>query len=173
MDVEIIKLAKSLKRDLIMITNNYIAGTDIYRCMLSMINEGSTETFAGSMAELNNRNNPDYYIGSERTAQEITGLIKRTFDAIEGRQPVFSVDNLKCDESFNDALSKKMSDGAYTYILNMRYPMYMFSSLHPVNKSDKIKCEIFDIGDNKTYMAHFIIYKPKYMIHEYIRYLYL
>lgn len=172
MDANIIKLAKSMKKDLIVIRNNYIMGTDIYRCTLSIIYEGSTETFSGAVGELEGKGLPDYYIGPERIEAELDGLMKRTFDALSNRNPVYRVDNMKDDESFNDVLKRKMSDGAEIYMFNMQYPMSIFSSLHPVNKSDKLQCEIYDINDG-TYIAHFIIYKPKYQIHEYIRYLYL
>ena len=173
MDTNIIKMAKSMKKDLIMITNSYIAGTDIYGCILSIIHEGSDEQFVGSMAELDGKKNPDYYIGPDRTKVVITRLINQVYNITSSLHPIFSADNLKEDVSFNEALNKKMSDGAYVYKLNMQYPMYMFSSLHPVNKSDKISCNIYDLQDRQTYMAHFIICKPKYQIHEYIRYLYL
>ena len=171
-DKEIIKLAKSMKRDFVVIRNNYMMGTDVYRCTLSIIYEGSPECFSGAVGELEGKNPPDYYIGPQRIEEELDGLMKRTFNALENRLPSFSIDNMKDDDSFINVLNRKMADGADVYIFNTGYPMSIFSSLHPLNKSDKIKCEIYDINDG-TYIAHFIIYKPKYQIHEYIRYLYL
>lgn len=173
MDNNIIKMVKSMKRDLVMITNSFIAGTDIYCCMLSVIHEGSDEQFVGSIAELNQKKNPDYYIGPERTRYAIRNLMNNAYQITSSYPIIFQIDDLKEDEYFNDAIGRKMADGANPYVLNKKYVMYIFSSLHPINKSDKVGCEIYDLQDNRTYMIHFIISKPKYTIHEYLRYLYL
>ena len=171
-DTETLKMIKSMKKDFVVVSPNYIAGTDINRGTLSIIYKNNTETFIGALAELNGKKLPDYYVSPDRIRADVAGLMERTFRYTTSDRLIYHVDNLKENDSFNDVLSRKMTEGANLFYLDNKFPMYIFSSLHPVNKSDKISCDIY-YCDADSYVAHFIIYKPHYEIHEYIRYLYL
>lgn len=172
MEQELIKMAKSMKKEFIEITPNYIAGTDINRYTLSLIYTGSQEYFIGTINELEGKDKlPDYWIPADILQFEMENLKRRTLPILN-MAPIAKYDNLKNDELFLDILSKKMSDGANIYNLDMKHTMYIFSSLHPINKTDKVSCTIYPY-DDKSYISYFVIDKNKYQIHEFIRYLYL
>lgn len=172
MEKYIIKMAKSMKKEFVEITPNYIVGTDINRYTLSIIYQGSPDYFIGTIQELEGKTKlPDYWVDHEILKREIYFLKQRTLPILNV-EPVFKCDNLKDDESFVNILSKKTTDGANIYNLNTKHMMYIFSSLHPVNKTDSISCTIYPY-DITSYVAHFVIDKRKYQIHEFIRYLYL
>lgn len=67
-------------------------------------------------------------------------------------------DNLRDNENFENIISMKASDGASSFILD-NYCMILFSSMLPVNKSDKVSLEIFDYGSN--FISNFKIQKKK------------
>lgn len=167
-----LKLIKSMKKDFVVVNKNYIAGTDINRQTLSLIYTDNSETFVGAIAELNGKKLPDYYVSPDRIYVDVMGLMERTFQYTTQDKLLYHIDNIKTDEKFNEIIAKKMVDGASIYYLDNKYPMYIFSSLHPINKSDVVSCDIY-YCDSASYIAHFSINKPSHQIHEYIRYLYL
>lgn len=171
MEQNIIKMAKSMKKEFIEITPNYIIGTDVNRCTLSIIYEGSSEYFVGTLQELENKKIPDYWIPKDIVSKELNDIKNRTLPILN-TAPLFSIDDLKSSESFMSILDSKMTDGANMCRLTPEYMMYMYSSLHPVNKTDKISCTVFPY-DDISFISYFIINKKKYQIHEFIRYLYL
>lgn len=172
MNLDIIKIAKSMKKEFVEISNSYILGTDVNRCTLSIIYESSPDYYIGTLAELMDKNKPDYWIPEEVLKHNLDGLMSRTFNLVNNTEPIKICDNLKDDEFFLQVLSNKAADGADLYRLDTQHMMYTFSSLHPINKSDRVSCSIYNC-DERSYIANFIIDKKKYKIHEFIRYLYL
>lgn len=168
---DIIKMAKSMKREFIEITNNYISGTDVNRGTFSIIYQGSPDYYIGTLAELEGKKQPDYWKPEEMVKSRLDYLKEQSF-LLTSRDPIMTIDNLKDDESFLDIVSNKAADGANIYGFNKQYLMYTFSSLHPLNKPDVISCSIYPV-DNISYLAQFVINKKKWVIYEYIRYLYL
>ena len=86
--------------------------------------------------------------------------------------PSYRVDDLKSNEEFMSIMAMKSWDGQSLFRLNRKYILTIFTGLIPLNKSDKISLDIYDI-DNYSYIAKFIINKGKFVINKYVRYFYL
>ena len=70
------------------------------------------------------------------------------------------------------AQAMKASNGAVKFLSGVDFLMYLYSSLHPINKPDSVTMNIYRY-DDISYLAEYIISKKKFVINEYIRYLYL
>lgn len=171
-DSSIIKLAKSMKKEFIEITNSYIIGTDVNRCTMSIIYTKSDEYYIGTMAELEGKKIPDYWMPNDRLKRDIDILMSNCFKVLDRNIVLLKEDNIKENDSFIYSQSMKSSDGASKYAFGLDFIMYTFSSLHPINKPDTVSMTIYEY-DNMSYLAEYKIRKKKYEIIEYIRYLYL
>ena len=173
MDANIIKLAKTMKRDFIEINQNRIAGTDINRSILSYIYQGSDEYYLGTMAELEGKKIPDFWMPLDRLKYDMIRLESNIHDIVSRDNNVLYIEkDIKDNESFMYAMSRKASEGAVKFKSGENYIMYLFSSLHPINKPDSVSMKIYAY-DNISYLAEYIINKKQCNIIEYIRYLYL
>lgn len=81
--------------------------------------------------------------------------------------------NIKEDQTFNATLELKKKEGSTMYILNNRYIMSTFSSIHPVTKSDKITVDIYELPDKRSFLSKFTIIKKSCIIEEFIKYRFL
>lgn len=179
MNIDIIKIAKSMKKEYINITPKYILGTDINTNTLSIIYTESEEEYLGTIAELEGKGVPEF---AECMTEEILrgrfAYLLTKIAPIALHQTVSPIEGFECidiseNENFlNTSKNIKAKDGARMFKLNEKYIMSNFSSLHPINKSDKVYLSLYPY-DNISYMSKFVIDKKKYEIHEYIRYLYL
>jgi hypothetical protein len=86
--------------------------------------------------------------------------------------PNYREENLRSNDRFNSIISSKAADGASLFIINNRYMMYIYSGLLPINKSDKVTLDIYDV-DNYSFLVKFIINKGKFTINKYVKYLYI
>lgn len=174
MDANIIKIAKSMKRNFIEITPNYICGLDASMSMFSIIYMGGDEYFIGEIGELMGKpSSIEWYIDSIKA--QLTHCRNECVTISTTRTPLAVFDDLKELESFNDVLSLKSADGAKRFVLGEDYKnfiFYTFSSMHPINKSDKVSLKIYPFDDISC-LTEFVIDKKKYQIHEFIRYRYL
>lgn len=70
-----------------------------------------------------------------------------------------------------EMLSMKMSECSRMFIVDERFLMTSFNSIHPVTKSDKVELIIRDY-DYYSYIGEFIIYrkKDKSRLHEFLRF---
>lgn len=107
---------------------------------------------------------------SERGIKE--AYILDTFKEPSINNMIYVNEDLRSNEDFNIAMSKKAKDGISLIYID-GFPISICSSLLPLNKSDKIRLEIYNDEVPKTFLAKFIIDKKKYIINKYIRYLYL
>ena len=176
---EIIKIAKSMKKDYVKVTPKYILGTDVNTHTLSIIFMETGEEYMGTIAELEGKGVPEF---SECMTEEILRdrfnhlLTQIAPIALYGTVP--PIEGFEClDISESDAFldtckNIKSKDGAKMFKLDQNYIMSNFSSLHPINKSDKIYLTLYP-RDEISFISKFVINKKKYEIHEYIRYLYL
>lgn len=179
MNPDIIKIAKSMKKDYIKITPKYILGTDVNTNTLSIIFIETGEEYMGTVAELEGKGVPEF---AECMTEEILRdrfiylLAKISPMAFYGTvTPIEGFDCLDISENENfldTSRNMKAKDGAKMFKLDQTYIMSNFSSLHPVNKSDKVYLTLYPY-DEISFMSKFVINKKKYEIHEYIRYLYL
>ena len=170
MDERIIKLAKSMKREYIYVTPNYILGTDVNLGTLSIIYTNSDEQYLGTMAVLEGRALPDF---AECMVPEILldrfKYLLNVAVKVSEMTPALREDITNCESFINTSRDLKADDGAKMFLYD-KYIMSNYKSLHPLNKSDKIFMEIYP-GEYNTFLAKFTIFKKGYEIHEYIRYL--
>lgn len=172
MDNNSIKIAKGLKKDFVEITPSYILGTDLNRCTMSIVYEGDEDYYIGTVAELEGKKVPDFWMPADRLKRDINNLKNNCFSILEKRQILLSEKDLKENESFMLAQAMKASNGAVKFLSGADFLMYLYSSLHPINKPDSVTMNIYRY-DDISYLAEYIISKKKFVINEYIRYLYL
>ena len=179
---DIIKIAKSLKRQFVEITPWYICGTDLPNMNTFSI-VYLNESLVGEI-------NPDlYYIGPTTDLTKYDSYILNKYEYFKYKQRMdylrnvcinfnkqnllYSIDNCSLDiKEFSDSLNLKSKDGARMITVDDKLFMTCCSAVHPMNKSDIISLEAFEY-DSISYLAIFIINKKKYNIIEYIRFLYL
>lgn len=175
---EIVDIAKNIKADIIYISGNRIYGTDkqltilktmefdnIYNIkicyenkdIVSALKDATSYTMYDDHILFDNSilvpiNNPNYIyniIKNENTILEMKTKGKLSY----------TDNNIKNDKNFQDILNLKSCNGARMYIAN-NYKMYLFSRLLPINKSDNVELNIYDIN-NLYFMSHFTIKKKK------------
>ena len=121
-----------------------------------------------------------YYTQTETCIFDDTKILNTISDAYirtvvsKSKEPIYSNNLIKDNEEFNRALSIKAKDGATLCKISdgqKNYIMSVFTTIHPITKSDKVTMNIYDEG--KTFLSECIIDKKKYIIYEYIRYLYI
>lgn len=86
--------------------------------------------------------------------------------------PNCRIDDIKADDSFNEIQNKKAADGMTLYKVNKKYILTLYKGLVPVNKSDRVALELYDI-DNYSFLAKFIINKGKFTINKYLVYFFI
>ena len=86
--------------------------------------------------------------------------------------PSFYASDLRGDETIETLIQMKKSDGIVKYMPDDKHMMTLFSTMLPVNKSDGLKLEIYDV-DEFSFIAKFTIIKKKYTITKYFRFRYL
>lgn len=179
MNPDIIKIAKSMKKEYVHITPKYILGTDINTNTLSIIFMESGEEYLGTIAELEGKGLPEFAecMTEEILRNRFTYLLAK-MAPIALYQTSSPIDGFECidiseNENFlNTSRNIKAKDGAKMFKFDKKYIMSNFASLHPVNKSDKVYLTLYPY-DSISFISKFVIDKKKYEIHEYIRYLYL
>lgn len=182
---DIIKLARSLKRQFVEITPHYICGSDFpTMCTFSIIYlDGSIQVdddlyFIGPTTDLVKY---DIYLENEyiykRYKPKMDYLRAECVNRENSAKIIFSGDNLVDQDylipGFENAVRQKAKEGAQ--ILNVDYTNMFMSccaAIHPLNKKDIIDLTCYEY-DEISYLAKFIINKKKYCITEYIRFLYL
>lgn len=189
------KIAKSMKRPLVHVGTNYILGTDVEFCTLSVIetesliprpfttlingwlNKIGKDKYAQDHPEIffteYSRLDENLYINiwdEEMYTKKIFELFGKVNNYLYGKTPIYSGSNFEKDEAFIRNVSKlKVSDGLKTYIIDNTYLITSFNKVHCINASDKVSLYIYDI-DPHSYLYEFIIDKKKYKVKEYIRY---
>ena len=178
MNPDIIKMAKSMKRDYVEITNNYICGLDKSLSLFSIIYQGSNdECYYGDIGSLI-KEIPlqlEDIIEIEKVRPYLNSYKSICMNISNHSEPLLEILDLKEIDGFNEVNSLKTQDGALPLKIEegmKKYILYTFSSIHPLNKSDEISLKIFPY-DNISFLCEFIINKKKYQIHEFIRYRYI
>lgn len=191
----VMKIAKSMKRPIVHVGNNYMLGTDLEFCTLSIIETNSiiprpfTTTINGWLNKMAKdkyaQDHPEIFfteysrlddnlyinIWEEDTyTRKLFELFGKVNNYLYGRVPIYSGSNFEKDENFIRNVSKlKVSDGLKTYTIDNTYLITSFNKVHCINASDKVSLNIYDI-DTESYLYEFIIDKKKYIVKEYIRY---
>lgn len=96
-------------------------------------------------------------------------LYNKTIMAPRNNEILYHEENVQ--NSVGDMFTLKKSNGSKMYIIDKRFVMTAFNSIHPVNKNDKVDLTIVD-ADMYSYIAKFTIHKKKdnYKLQEYLRF---
>ena len=86
--------------------------------------------------------------------------------------PCFIENDLKSNMQFADIMAKKAADGQGLLTIADKYDMFLYPSLLPVNKPDKVSLEIYEV-DNISFISKFTIKKKIFDIKIYIRFGYV
>ena len=195
--LELLKIAKQMKKDIICIQKDCIMGTDstfttyselyynsdkfdedIFRYNITIVVNDMVSYLRKYEEEKDFRitvygfinNNP--YDASLYSNQDyyirLLGLRNRSYNYKNIGFLAYNNFELS-DENFMSAVSIKTKDGAVMYKLDDRHIMSTFSKIHPLNKADKISVSIYDMPD-KTFLSIFHIQKKNCYINEFIRY---
>lgn len=184
--LEIIKMAKSLKRQIVEITPHYICGSDSLMGMFSIIYlDGNVQVdpelyYFGPTSFLGDY---DYYIENESFKFDMLKPKMRYLMAqsqmVENNPVIIYYDDITkgqdyAIDNFVDTINGKAKDGMK--ILHFEYDNKHFistsSTMHPINKPDKVSVTAYPYNEI-SYIAKFTIYKKKYVINEYMALLYL
>lgn len=172
--VSIIKMAKSIKRPYIKITPNYILGGDQQISMLSIIffpePQNIITNFVGTVHELEDKTRPDELFLSQIDIDCKFNYMMNQILSFEKSTPLYN-GVLNEDDTFTELMSMKTTQGSKFYHI-MNNVMATSKTLHPINKSDVVTVTTYRY-DEVSFLAYFTITKKGYIIHEYIRYLYL
>lgn len=81
--------------------------------------------------------------------------------------PIHQIPDLKIYDNFMEIHNSKAARGGN--IINIdNFPIFVSPVLHPLNKSDKISLNIYNI-DNRSFLTEYIIEKKNNTIYEYFR----
>lgn len=195
MNQEIFKIAKSMKRPIIHVNGNYMLGTDLDFCTLSMIilDTGIMRPFTASINECLATDSqiekfsighpdvffaeyemisPGFYINFWNEPYLYNNIFElyRKVNLYKKCQIIYTECGLEKDPEFMSTVAKlKVSDGLTRFTLGGKYIITNFNKVHCINASDKVSVNIYDL-DPYTFMCEFIIDKKKYSVYEYIRY---
>lgn len=103
----------------------------------------------------------------------ILDMYGRVADRIS-RSKAIVVDNMKQNEDFMSNIGGKSSDGANKYIHLNSFIMYIYKGFFPINNKDKVSMTVYiDESDMSTVLAHVATDKGKYIINDFVNYLYI
>ena len=174
-DSNVLQIAKSMKRTYVELCSNYICGLDESMSLFSIVFEGSNEYYFGKINTLVKETEVDIEetIEISRVKPFIDKYRNTCMRIISSVEPIVQVEDVRSCGNFEELNSMKSAMGAKIFKFEgFNNVMYTFSSIHPINKSDKVSLKIYPY-DEFTFLSEFIIDKKKYQIHEFIRYCYL
>ena len=188
-----IKIAKSMKRAIVHISEHYMLGTDEDFCTLSTIeinseipkaftaymNDIITSEAASKLAVKDSTvflteytKIADYYYrfwNEEYLSTRIFDLFRKVNFATTNKPVIYYAESLDKDQDFMKCMKLKVSDGLVKYVIDDKYLITNFNKVQPINSTDKLSLRIYDV-DNISYLYEFMIDKKKYIVKEYIRY---
>lgn len=189
---EVLKIAKTMKRSNILVTNNFICGSDDDFATLSVIIiESNVNSFATNMRSFIDKNKDGKWINENSTLffsqyrligddiyindwrenvlrQQLLEMYRKIIGT--NRQLLLSMPAIHEDDTFMSKVVKlKVSDGLSSYTINDNFFITSFNKVHSINSSDKIDLNIYDY-DTVSYLYEFIINKKSHVVNEYIRY---
>ena len=192
-----IKMARSLKRQFVVVLNDAIYGTDVNFCTLSQIKtiNDIPRPFGGYITGIILPEKVDKF-ASEHSVEFLSSYSEIMdgiyFDQIafddnfhrvlamantlnlytSTHYPAYIDDALNTDKEFINSVMSKVSDGLSSYVFandTAKYVSQSFNSVHAINKSDKVSVKIYNY-DCMSWLYVFTIKKKGYEIEEFIRY---
>ena len=195
--LESLKMARSLKRQFIVVLNDVIYGTDVNFCTLSQIKTISDipRPFGGYITNILPPEKVDKFASEHSVdflsnySEVVDGVyfdqisfddnfhrvldISNTLNSyISNHNPAYIDDALNANKNFIDGAMSKVSDGLTNYVFSdndFKYVSQSFNSVHAINKSDKVSVKIYNY-DCISWLYLFTIKKKGYEIEEFIRY---
>lgn len=191
---KLIKIAKTMKRDYMVVCPFVILGSDCNYCTLSVIEmDTGSNDFATISSDLVTPQNMEKYASShpaeyyneyrdigdgykvnawvESTLrQNIFPMYNRIVNFLQTHKPVYAIGGLENEQEFMNKVAKlKVADGMTRYFFNNTYLITSFSKVHAINASDKVSVSIYEY-DQDSYLYEFLVDKKKYVVKEYLRY---
>ncbi len=185
----IYELAKTLKCEIIKISNNCIYGTDCnFAHLKTIIDLDKLDIdldiifYIKDLADLLKNNefindSQSIYIFNHlqihyEFLDSFNKLIENVYFYSIHIPTSYNNKDLKSNEDFIKINEMKSADGIGLLKLSNDYILTMFTGMLPVNKNDKLELLIKDI-DEYRYLTEFIIDKKKFKINAYYMYLFL
>lgn len=181
---DIIKMARSLKRQLVEITPHYICGTDSLMRTFSIIYHNGVTPIDSDL----------YYFGPSNSLGDYDSYVQNAYkydiykqrmqylryqcQMVENNTLLMQYDNITKGQTyavsgFVESLNKKAKDGmSMLNIDSTDLFISTCSTMQPINKPDIVSISVFPYTDI-SFMVKFVINKKNYIINEYIAYLYL
>ena len=189
-------IAKTMKRPIIHVNENYILGSDDEFTMLSIIRnpppyeiprpystrlsgEGAlltkdkVETFSSTntmefYTEYDSIGDGGDYINIFNENYIYNTLMNLLRKTSNLGPLIYSEEGLE-KTGFMQIAKMKIDDGSKNYIFGDKYLSVIFSKLHAINQKDKVAVEIY-VPDNQSYIMRFLINKKTYIIEEFMRF---
>lgn len=187
--LKIIDIVRGMKSKVVNIYPDKIIGSDDDEGSYSLISEVICDTkatrkyriHADILKYINSMDNIDNYNEALSNLSISSGYVG--IDILEQRyitalnmttrhESDYIVADLKENNDFNEIIAKKAKYGASLLALNNKYVLSIYKGLVPVNKSDKLSLELFDINDT-MFIARFAVNKRKFIINKYVQYLFI
>lgn len=188
-----LKIAKTMKRDMVYITPTRMLGLDSGKCALSIIDIESEipVSFAGKTAALLNEKKKESFLiknastflyeykkldedlycnlfEQERIINDIMSAYNRLMNHLSTATLICTMVDLHLNDDFmNGTYGIRADDGYKKNIINGFYFDH-FTKMHCNSKSDKVSLNIYD-NDEYSYIYEFFVDKKKYVVKEYFR----
>ena len=174
MDGNYLKMVKSMKSSYVLLGPNYVLGTDRSDSILTVIYAGSDVDFIGTVQELEGKETPIWVTFNYNYLYNSMRQKLFSIQSIISREPVCVIDDIREIDSYINYQNQnyKAADGANRISLYDKYQFYLYPSLIPANKPDRIMLKIYEY-DQISFLQEFTIFKKGYEIKQYIRCHYL
>lgn len=195
MNQEIMKIAKSMKRPIVHVSDRYMLGVDTELYTISTIaidsviprpftttindylDESKKEKYANNHPEIffteYSMIDEGFYINTWMEKTLYNGVMN-TFHNLNtiltNSRLVYTESGLEKNPEFMNTVAKlKVDDGLTRYFIGGKYLITSFNKVHAINATDKVSIEVYDV-DPYSILCKFKVDKKKYIIKEYIRY---
>lgn len=188
-----LKIAKTMKRDLVYVTPTRMLGLDISKCALSIIDIDSDiiTPFAGKTAALLNEKKKETFIiknaatfmyeykkidddlycnlfDQERIIYDIMESYNNLHNQLSSARLIATLPNLHLNDEFLNATYGIRASEGYKKIIIDGFYFDCFTKMHCISKSDKVSLNIYD-NDPYSYIYEFFVDKKKYVVREYFK----
>lgn len=190
---EALKIAKTMKRDMVFVTPTRMLGLDVGGCALSVIDIESDicVPFAGKTAALLNEKKKETFIIKNASTflyeykkidddlycnlfdqEKIMADIMVSYNSLQDRlsksRLLCTLPDLHLNEEFMNATYGIRAAEGYKRIVIGGYYFDCFTKMHCISKSDKVSLNIYD-ADQYSFIYEFFVDKKKYVVREYFR----
>lgn len=180
---EIKKLAKSLKKDMVMITPHFICGCDspqmsTFSITYLQIPVDENLFYCGPVGYMDKY---DMYLETEYQYYSVRGRLldmkQKCLFVEQSGQVLYQALSILIGQEYelpglSESMAMKAKEGAMMVSNLDRYAMSSCGTLHPVNKKDDMNVTLYAY-DDVSFLAKYDIIKKTHTIYEYMRFLYV